>query len=161
MPSQYTTNAKAAGLDIITRTLSGQDTEPMAVAFTLREAPVIDKSGRHIEVLDVLAREVGVLGVFSGLAWYCDLFCELFGTQVICSPAIGASAGSDGWETISHTYIVKLSDNDFSSLLVSPSMQFLSCLQQPGTTPSDLMTQGRQDEGFAVKREPASSHIFA
>jgi len=66
VPSQYTANAKAAGLDIITWTLERSGTLTDVGGFYFQTvAPVINKSGDYMNVLDVLARGVGILGVFS------------------------------------------------------------------------------------------------
>lgn len=66
VPSQYTINAKAAGLDIITWTLERSGTLTDRGGFYYQTiAPVINKSGDTYELLDVLAREVGILGIFS------------------------------------------------------------------------------------------------
>jgi len=66
VPSQYTINAKAAGLDIITWTLERSGTLTDGGGFYYQTiTPVINKSGDTYELLDVLARDVGVLGIFS------------------------------------------------------------------------------------------------
>lgn len=72
LPSQYALNAKAAGLDLIAWTLerSGQLKNGGGWYFqTLNGARggmnVINNDGDVFEVLDVLAQDVGVLGVFS------------------------------------------------------------------------------------------------
>lgn len=66
VPSQYTMNAKAAGLDIITWTLERSGTLTDGGGFYYQTiAPVTNKSGDTYELLDVLARQVGVLGIFS------------------------------------------------------------------------------------------------
>jgi glycerophosphoryl diester phosphodiesterase len=66
VPSEYTKNAKDAGLDIITWTLERSGTLTDGGGFYYQTvAPVINKSGDTMEMLDVLARGVGVLGVFS------------------------------------------------------------------------------------------------
>ena len=66
VPSQYTINAKAAGLDIITWTLERSGTLTDGGSFYYQSiTPVINKSGDTYELLDVLARDVGVLGIFS------------------------------------------------------------------------------------------------
>jgi glycerophosphoryl diester phosphodiesterase len=66
VPSQYSMNAKAAGLDIITWTLerSGTLTDGGG-SYYQTITPVINKSGDTYELLDVLARNVGILGIFS------------------------------------------------------------------------------------------------
>ncbi|MBA55958.1 MAG: glycerophosphodiester phosphodiesterase [Pseudomonadales bacterium] len=66
VPSDYAINAKAAGLDIITWTLERDG--PLANGGgwyhqSIRAA--INNDGDTMKVLDVLARDVGVLGVFS------------------------------------------------------------------------------------------------
>lgn len=66
VPSQYALNAKAAGLDIITWTLERSGTLTDGGGFYYQTiAPVIKKSGDTMELLDVLARGVGILGLFS------------------------------------------------------------------------------------------------
>jgi glycerophosphoryl diester phosphodiesterase len=66
VPSQYAINAKAAGLDIITWTLERSGTLTDGGGFYYQTiTPIIDKSGDTYELLDVLARQVGVLGIFS------------------------------------------------------------------------------------------------
>ena len=66
VPSQYTRNAKAAGLDIITWTLERSGLLTDGGGFYYQTvSPVINNPGDMLEVLDVLARDVGVLGIFS------------------------------------------------------------------------------------------------
>jgi glycerophosphoryl diester phosphodiesterase len=66
VPSQYAVNAIAAGLDIITWTLERSGTLTDGGGFYYQTiTPIIDKSGDTYELLDVLARDVGVLGIFS------------------------------------------------------------------------------------------------
>ena len=66
LPYQYTTDAKAAGLDIITWTLERSGTLTDGGGFYYQTvADVINKSGDTYELLDVLARQVGILGIFS------------------------------------------------------------------------------------------------
>jgi len=68
VPSQYARDAKRDGLDIITWTLERSGplknigTNPFYYQTVL---PAIQNDGDLYEVLDVLARKVGVLGVFS------------------------------------------------------------------------------------------------
>ncbi|MCL6417431.1 glycerophosphodiester phosphodiesterase [Aestuariirhabdus sp. Z084] len=66
VPSAYARNARAAGLDIITWTLerSGPLNEGGGWYYQTTKA-VIDNDGDTYEMLDVLVREVGVIGVFS------------------------------------------------------------------------------------------------
>jgi glycerophosphoryl diester phosphodiesterase len=68
VPSAYTNAAKAAGLDIITWTLerSGVLTGGTGGGFYYQStASITDNDGDAMTMLDVLARDVGVLGVFS------------------------------------------------------------------------------------------------
>jgi glycerophosphoryl diester phosphodiesterase len=66
VPSQYTMDAKAAGLDIITWTLERSGTLTDGGSFYYQTiAPVINKPGDTYELLDVLARDVSILGIFS------------------------------------------------------------------------------------------------
>src|SRR5206468_5071434 len=66
VPSQYSMDAKAAGLDIITWTLerSGTLTDG-GVYYYQTITPIIHKSGQTYDLLDVLARDVGIPGIFS------------------------------------------------------------------------------------------------
>jgi glycerophosphoryl diester phosphodiesterase len=67
VPSEYALNAKSAGLDIITWTLERSgilaDGNNGFYYQTIDEA--ISREGDMLVALDVLAREVGVIGVFS------------------------------------------------------------------------------------------------
>lgn len=66
VPSDYALAAKAAGLDIITWTL--ERSGPLATGggwYYQTMTDVIDNDGDMLEVLDVLAQDVQVLGVFS------------------------------------------------------------------------------------------------
>lgn len=66
VPSTYAIDAKAAGLDIITWTL--ERSGPLATGggwYYQTVTPAIDNDGDMLNVLDVLARDVGVLGVFA------------------------------------------------------------------------------------------------
>jgi glycerophosphoryl diester phosphodiesterase len=67
MPSQYAANAKAAGLDIITWTLerSGILADGNNGFYFQTFDSAIQREGDVMQVLDVLANQVGVLGVFS------------------------------------------------------------------------------------------------
>jgi glycerophosphoryl diester phosphodiesterase len=66
VPSQYVANAKAAGLDIITWTLERSGLLTDGGGFYYQTVtPVISHPGDMLEVLDVLARDVGILGIFS------------------------------------------------------------------------------------------------
>ncbi|MCK6591410.1 MAG: glycerophosphodiester phosphodiesterase [Polyangiaceae bacterium] len=66
VPSEYATNAKAAGLDIITWTL--ERSGPLATGGGYYYQSVtkgINNDGDTMVMLDVLAQDVGVLGIFS------------------------------------------------------------------------------------------------
>ena len=67
VPSQYALNAKAAGLEIITWTLerSGIVGDGDGGWYYQTVAPALDNEGDIMEVLDVLAMDVGILGMFS------------------------------------------------------------------------------------------------
>ena len=67
VPSQYALDAKAAGLDIITWTLerSGILADGDGGWYYQTVAPALDNEGDIMEVLDVLAMDVGILGIFS------------------------------------------------------------------------------------------------
>src|SRR5262249_43172158 len=66
VPSQYTRDAHAAGLDIITWTLERSGFLKNGGGFYYQTVtPVIRNDGDMLEVLDVLARDVGILGIFS------------------------------------------------------------------------------------------------
>jgi glycerophosphoryl diester phosphodiesterase len=66
VPSAYAKAAKEAGLDIITWTL--ERSGPLATGggwYYQTIGPVIDGDGKMLEVVDVLAQDVGVKGIFS------------------------------------------------------------------------------------------------
>ena len=68
VPSVYAKQAKAAGLEIITWTLERSDLRQGAGEKTWYHQTtheVIDNAGDKYQTLDVLARKVGVLGVFT------------------------------------------------------------------------------------------------
>ncbi|MGB7951411.1 MAG: glycerophosphodiester phosphodiesterase family protein [Candidatus Binatia bacterium] len=66
VPSQYVADARAAGLDIITWTLERSGLLTDGGGFYYQTvSPVITKPGDLMKVLDVLAVDVGVLGIFS------------------------------------------------------------------------------------------------
>jgi len=66
VPSVYAKRARAAGLDIITWTLerSGPLQDGGGWYYQTTKG-VINNDGDMLEVLDVLAQEVGILGIFS------------------------------------------------------------------------------------------------
>ena len=67
LPSQYAINAKRAGLDIITWTLerSGVLADGNNGFYFQTIDSAITREGDVMRVLDVLAQDVGVLGVFT------------------------------------------------------------------------------------------------
>lgn len=66
VPSAYATNARAAGLGIITWTLERSGLLRSGGGWYYQSVtPAIDNDGDTFEALHVLARDVGVLGVFS------------------------------------------------------------------------------------------------
>ena len=67
VPSRYARDAKAAGLGIITWSLerSGSLADGSPGFFYQGLAPGLQREGDVLQVLDVLARDVGVMGVFS------------------------------------------------------------------------------------------------
>lgn len=66
MPSSYAKAAKAVGLDIITWTLERSGPLVTGGGYYFQSVtPLIDNDGDTFALLDVLAKKVGVLGVFS------------------------------------------------------------------------------------------------
>ena len=66
VPSNYAMYAKAAGLDIITWTLERSGLLKNGGGWYYQTTiAAIDNDGDAMVMLDVLAKEVGVLGVFS------------------------------------------------------------------------------------------------
>lgn len=66
VPSEYARRAKRAGLDLITWTLERDGLLSSGGGWYHQSvSSLIDNEGDTFEVLDVLARDVGVLGVFS------------------------------------------------------------------------------------------------
>jgi glycerophosphoryl diester phosphodiesterase len=66
VPSVYAKEAKAAGLDIITWTLERSGPLKTGGGWYFQSVTdAIDNDGDYYEVLDVLAQDVGVVGVFS------------------------------------------------------------------------------------------------
>ena len=82
VPSQYTMNAKAAGLDIITWTLERSGILTDGGGFYYQTvSPVIKHPGDMLEVLDVLARQVGILGIFSDWAGTVTYYANCMGLK--------------------------------------------------------------------------------
>ena len=68
VPSEYAKLAKAAGLEIITWTFERTDLRDGAQAnefYYSTIAGAVDRDGDRYQVLDVLARQVGIRGIFS------------------------------------------------------------------------------------------------
>jgi glycerophosphoryl diester phosphodiesterase len=66
VPSSYALAAKAAGLDIITWTFERSGLLVSGGGYYYQSvAPVIDNDGDMYNVLDVLAKNVGIRGIFS------------------------------------------------------------------------------------------------
>ncbi|MFZ5594139.1 MAG: glycerophosphodiester phosphodiesterase family protein [Pseudomonadota bacterium] len=67
VPSEYANNAKAAGLDIITWTLerSGHLADGNGGWYYQTIQGALNNEGDTMETLDVLAKDVGILGIFS------------------------------------------------------------------------------------------------
>jgi len=74
VPSRYAEAAKAAGLDIITWTLErsgplqkrdGSPVDNRGGFYFMGLEEVVDNDGDYYELLDVLAKDVGILGIFS------------------------------------------------------------------------------------------------
>ena len=66
VPSAYAANAKAAGLDIITWTLERSGLLMSGGGWYYQTVtPAIDNDGDMLTVLDVLAQDVGIRGIFS------------------------------------------------------------------------------------------------
>ena len=67
VPSTYAMHAKASGLDIITWTLERSGLLKNGGGFYYQTVRgVINNDGDAYDVLDVLAHDVGILGIFSG-----------------------------------------------------------------------------------------------
>jgi glycerophosphoryl diester phosphodiesterase len=80
VPSSYARAARAAGLDLITWTL--ERSGPLASGggyYFQSVAPVIDRDGDTFELLDVLARQVGVRGIFSDWPATVTYYANCFG----------------------------------------------------------------------------------
>ena len=83
MPSQYAKNAKAAGLDIITWTLerSGILADGNNGFYYQTFDPAIKRDGDMMKVLDVLAKDVGILGIFSDWAATVTYYANCMGVK--------------------------------------------------------------------------------
>jgi len=85
VPSEYAIAAKAAGLDIIA--WSYERSPPLAISgetedyyyFTVADAVSYD--GQLYEILDVLANEIGIVGMFSDWASTTTYFANCFGLE--------------------------------------------------------------------------------
>jgi glycerophosphoryl diester phosphodiesterase len=80
VPSSYARAARAAGLDLITWTLERSGPLSTGGGYYFQSvAPVIDRDGDTFELLDVLARQVGVRGVFSDWPATVTYYANCFG----------------------------------------------------------------------------------
>lgn len=80
VPSSYARAARAAGLDLITWTL--ERSGPLATGggyYFQSVSPVIRRDSDYLVLLDVLARQVGVRGVFSDWAATVTYYANCFG----------------------------------------------------------------------------------
>ena len=82
-PSDYARNARAAGLDIITWTLerSGMLADGNNGFYYQTIDTAITREGDLMRVLDVLARDVGILGVFSDWAAPVTYYANCMGIE--------------------------------------------------------------------------------
>jgi glycerophosphoryl diester phosphodiesterase len=83
LPSQYAKDARAAGLDIITWTLerSGVLADGDNGFYFQTVDPAIKREGDVFKVLDVLAKDVGILGIFSDWAATVTYYANCFGLK--------------------------------------------------------------------------------
>ena len=88
VPSQYAKNAKAAGLDIITWTLerSGRIVEevlasPTPSFYYQTTLGALHNDGDIMTTLDVLARDVGILGIFSDWSGTVSYYASCMGLK--------------------------------------------------------------------------------
>jgi glycerophosphoryl diester phosphodiesterase len=83
VPSQYAKNAKAASLDIITWTLerSGILADGNNGFYYQTIDSAITREGDMMKVLDVLAKEVGILGIFSDWAATVTYYANCMGRR--------------------------------------------------------------------------------
>jgi glycerophosphoryl diester phosphodiesterase len=83
VPSEYAINARAAGLDIITWTLerSGILADGDNGFYYQTIDPAIEREGDVMRVLDVLARDVGIIGVFSDWAAPVTFYASCMGIR--------------------------------------------------------------------------------
>ncbi len=92
VPSQYAKDAKAAGLDIITWTIERSGRIVQEVLPTKGTASpsfyyqttldALHNDGDLMTTLDVLAKQVGILGIFSDWSGTVELLRELHGAEV-------------------------------------------------------------------------------
>ena len=83
VPSQYARNAKAAGLDIITWTLerSGILADGNNEFYYQTIDSAIKRDGDVMKVLDVLAKDVGIRGIFSDWAATVTYYANCMGLR--------------------------------------------------------------------------------
>jgi glycerophosphoryl diester phosphodiesterase len=82
VPSPYARAAREAGLDLIAWSLERDGPLANGGAFFHRSIkPAIDRDGDTLTVLDVLARDVGVRGVFSDWPATTTFYASCMGLQ--------------------------------------------------------------------------------
>ena len=86
VPSTYAKRARAAGLDIITWTLERSGPLKNGGGWYYQTVKkVTNNDGDMYVVLDVLARDVGILGIFFRLARHRHILRQLYGSRIIKS----------------------------------------------------------------------------
>ena len=82
VPSDYAVAAKAAGLDIITWTLERSGPLNTGGGYYYQSLPgLINNDGDTYNALDVLAKKVGVLGIFSDWAGTVTYYANCMGLK--------------------------------------------------------------------------------
>jgi glycerophosphoryl diester phosphodiesterase len=84
VPSEYAKNAKAAGLDIITWTLERSGVlalRPANEFYYQTVSPAIKREGDAFKLLDVLARDVGIRGIFTDWAATVSYYANCVGLK--------------------------------------------------------------------------------
>jgi glycerophosphoryl diester phosphodiesterase len=84
VPSDYAKNAKAAGLDIITWTLERSGVlalRPANEFYYQTVSPAIKREGDAFKLLDVLARDVGIRGIFTDWAATVSYYANCVGLK--------------------------------------------------------------------------------
>jgi glycerophosphoryl diester phosphodiesterase len=84
VPSEYAKNAKEAGLDIITWTLERSGVlalRPANEFYYQTVSPAITREGDALKLLDVLARDVGIRGIFTDWAATVTYYANCMGLK--------------------------------------------------------------------------------